>query len=64
LATENSHGAEEAVEALKNLASLANNLDGMIGQFRLESTVQPGGNFRGQSKPSVHSVPARRSAVA
>jgi methyl-accepting chemotaxis protein len=64
LATENSHGAEEAVEALKNLASLANDLDGMIGQFRLESSVQPGGNLRGQSKPPVHAAPLRRSAVA
>jgi methyl-accepting chemotaxis protein len=64
LATENSHGAEEAVDALKNLASLANDLDGMIGQFQLENTVQPGGNFRGQSKPSVRSAPVRRSAVA
>ena len=35
LAVENSQGAEEAVEALKNLASLASDLDGMIRQFRL-----------------------------
>ncbi len=62
LATENSHGAEEAVEALKNLAVLANDLDGMIGQFRLESTVQPGGNFRGQSKPSARSASRAASA--
>jgi methyl-accepting chemotaxis protein len=68
LATENCHGAEEAVEALKNLALLANDLDGMIGQFRLEKPAQSGGTIRGQSKPSVRSalrsVPARRSAVA
>jgi methyl-accepting chemotaxis protein len=61
LATENSHGAEEAVEALKNLASLANDLDGMIGQFHLEKTTASGGNPRGQSKPSVR--PASRSAA-
>jgi methyl-accepting chemotaxis protein len=68
LATENTQGAEEAVEALKNLTSLANDLDGMIGQFQLESSAQPGGNFRGQSKPSVRSATrsatARHSAVA
>jgi methyl-accepting chemotaxis protein len=67
LATENTQGAEEAVEALKNLGSLANNLDGMIGQFRLEGSVQPGGNFREQNKSSVRSAtrsaPARHSAV-
>ena len=39
LATENSHGAEEAVEALKNLAFLANDLDGLINQFQLEKVV-------------------------
>ena len=42
LATENTQGAEEAVEALKNLNSLANDLDGMIGQFQLEGSVQQG----------------------
>jgi len=68
LASENTQGAEEAVEALKNLNSLANDLDGMIGQFQLESSVQQGGNFRGESKPSARSatrsVAARRSAAA
>jgi len=68
LATENTQGAEEAVEALKNLNSLANDLDGMIGQFQLEGSVQQGGNFRGESKPSARSatrsVAARRSAAA
>ena len=67
-ATENTQGAEEAVEALKNLNSLANDLDGMIGQFQLEGSVQQGGNFRGESKPSARSatrsVAARRSAAA
>jgi methyl-accepting chemotaxis protein len=61
LATENSHGAEEAVEALKNLASLANDLDGMIGQFQLDKAFQSGGNHRGQRKPSAG--PATRSAA-
>jgi len=35
LAVENSQGAEEAVDALKNLASLAGELDGMMRQFQL-----------------------------
>ncbi|HLY41747.1 MAG TPA: methyl-accepting chemotaxis protein [Terracidiphilus sp.] len=37
LAMENSQGAEEAVEALKSLVSLANDLDGIIRQFTIES---------------------------
>ena len=45
LSTENSHGAEEAVEATKNLASLANDLEAMIHQFQLESAHQAGGSF-------------------
>lgn len=36
LAMESAQGAEEAVEALKNLAALAGELDGMIHQFQLE----------------------------
>jgi methyl-accepting chemotaxis protein len=67
LATENAQGSEEAVEALKNLASLANDLDRMIGQFQLESSTTPGGSFR-DPRPSVrsapHSAPARRPSVA
>ncbi len=42
LAAENVTGSEEAVEALKNLAALANELDGMIRQFKLEGESQPG----------------------
>ena len=56
LATENAQGSEEAVEALKNLASLANDLDRMIGQFQLESSTQPGGSYR-DPRPSVRSTP-------
>jgi methyl-accepting chemotaxis protein len=51
LAVENSHGAEEAVEALKNLASLACDLDGMIRQFHLEDDQQPGATLGGRSQP-------------
>jgi methyl-accepting chemotaxis protein len=35
LATENAHGSEEAVESMKNLSTLASELDGLIRQFRL-----------------------------
>ena len=55
LATENSQGAEEAVEVLKNLAQLANDLDGMIRQFRLGDEGQRGGRIAGSSAR----VPAR-----
>ena len=53
LATENSQGAEEAVEALKNLASLASDLDGMIHQFRLDDDQQPGGTMSGKTQPPL-----------
>jgi methyl-accepting chemotaxis protein len=46
LATENTHASEEAAEGCKQLSSLANDLDGIIRQFRLGSEGQPGGNFR------------------
>jgi len=51
LAVENAQGAEEAVEALKDLASLANDLDGVIRQFRLEGEAQSRGIWSG--KPSA-----------
>ena len=49
LATENSQGAEEAVEALKNLAALAGDLDGMIRQFNLDDAEKSGGSFAGKA---------------
>jgi methyl-accepting chemotaxis protein len=42
LSTENVHGAEEAVESLKNLSSLANELDGMIRQFQISDDSNHG----------------------
>ena len=51
LAVENAQGADEAVEALKNLSSLANDLDGIIRQFRLDEEAQHGGRLAG--KPSA-----------
>ncbi len=41
LAIESAQGAEEAVAALKNLASLASELDGMIRQFQFEAASDP-----------------------
>jgi methyl-accepting chemotaxis protein len=60
LSIENAQGAEEAVEALKNLSSLANDLDGMIRQFRLEGDRQAGARISGQSQPAR--LPALRAA--
>ena len=53
LAIENSQGAEEAVEALKNLAALAGDLDGMIRQFNLETRRQSGNSALGPGKPAL-----------
>jgi methyl-accepting chemotaxis protein len=53
LALENTHSAEEAVEALKNLSSLAAELDGMIRQFQLEEETQSGGKFSGGARAAV-----------
>jgi methyl-accepting chemotaxis protein len=60
LAVENTQGAEEAAEGLKNLASLANDLQGMIQQFRLEEARQKGGSLKGQQQhaASAHRRPA------
>ncbi len=49
LALENTNGAEEAVAALKNRASLASDLDGMIRQFKLEEDAQSGGRLKGKT---------------
>jgi methyl-accepting chemotaxis protein len=60
LAVENAQGADQAVEALKNLASLANDLDGMIRQFRLEGDTQSGARLTGN--PKIAGQPAFRAA--
>jgi len=45
------------VEALKNLSSLAAELDAMIRQFQLEGEKQSGGKFSGGARAAVpHSV--------
>ena len=61
LSTETSQAAGEAVETLKNLASLAGELDGLIRQFRLESGHQPGGriNARGPQRVQQTLMPMR-----
>jgi len=52
LSNETAQGAEEAVEALKSLSSLANDLDGMIRQFRLDADNQPGGKLSAPGRPA------------
>ena len=53
LSLENTHVAEEAVEALKNLSSLAAELDGIIRQFQLEKATQSGGKLSGGARAAV-----------
>jgi methyl-accepting chemotaxis protein len=57
LAVENSQGANEAVEALKNLASLAGELDIMMRQFHL------GDERGGAENPGGSSLSAHRSVL-
>jgi methyl-accepting chemotaxis protein len=57
LALENTNSAEQAVEALKNLSSLAGELDAMIRRFQLEGETQSGGKFAGGARAT-----ARQSA--
>ena len=47
LAQENSRGSEMSVAALRELASLASELDGMIKQFQLGEDAQNGGRLSG-----------------
>jgi methyl-accepting chemotaxis protein len=61
LSIENAQGAEETVEALKNLAELASKLDGMIRQFELGGGNQSGASYSSRNQPVVRSAfsPAR-----
>jgi methyl-accepting chemotaxis protein len=54
LSVENAQGAEEAVEALKNLTELASDLDGMIRQFRLDGDVRSAGGREPRRQPAMH----------
>jgi methyl-accepting chemotaxis protein len=51
LSQENVQGAEEAVEALKNLSELACDLDAMIRQFRLDDDRQSSVSRAGKANP-------------
>jgi methyl-accepting chemotaxis protein len=62
LAVENSQGATEAVEALKNLASLASDLDGMMRQFQLSDGHGAAENGSGVNRPAFK--PVLRTAQA
>ena len=53
LATENSHAAEETAEGCKQLSLLANDLDGIIRQFRLSDEHQRGGSLRPNGAKTV-----------
>jgi methyl-accepting chemotaxis protein len=57
ISVENEQAAEQAVEGLKNLASLASDLDGMIRQFRLEDGAQSGGKFAAKAQPAIRYAP-------
>ncbi len=56
LAHENTDGAEGAVAALKNLASMAGDLDAMIRQFKLTEETQNGGSFTGKPYAAQRAV--------
>ena len=58
LALETTHSAEEAVESLRNLSSLATELDGMIRQFHLGEATQSGGRLKGETRAGVQSLGA------
>lgn len=60
LATENANGAQESVEALKNLATLASHLDQMIRQFKFDEGSQGGGRI--STLPAPGFSPAARAA--
>ncbi len=47
LAAESSRSADEAAEASRNLSALANELDGVIRQFRIGDDAQPGARLKG-----------------
>ena len=63
LALENTHAAEEAVEALKNLSSLAAELDGMIRQFQLEEEHRAAENSQVGARAAVPHKYSRGAAV-
>jgi methyl-accepting chemotaxis protein len=61
LAMENSSGAEETVQALTSLATLAGDIDSMIREFKLEDDRQDGGRLSARPQPAGMSVHAAHS---
>jgi methyl-accepting chemotaxis protein len=61
LAMENTQGAEETVEALRSLASLAGDLDSMIREFKLDDAHQEGGKLSVRPQPSGMSMRSAHS---
>ena len=61
LASESSQAAEDAAQASQNLSQLANELDGVIRQFRIGGESQPGGKLKG-AKSTGSFAAARRVA--
>ncbi len=54
LSVESNHAAEESVDALNGLASLANDLDRIIQEFRLDEGSQRGASLRSGVAPASH----------
>ncbi len=63
LATENSHASEETAEGCKQLTVLANDLDGVIRQFRLNEERQYGGRWSGSAAAVKAGSPLRSAAL-
>jgi methyl-accepting chemotaxis protein len=53
LSTENTQAAEETAQATKDLSTLANDLDGVVRQFRLGEERQPGGKLQANKQPTL-----------
>jgi methyl-accepting chemotaxis protein len=56
LSTETAQGAQEAVDTLKDIASLASDLDGMIKKFRIDDGRQIGREVRGRAKSQLQTT--------
>ncbi|MGA2352744.1 MAG: methyl-accepting chemotaxis protein, partial [Terracidiphilus sp.] len=61
LTTENTQAAEETAEACKNLSVLANDLDGIVRQFRVEDDDHLGNKLRVQPAKAPSFAPHRAS---
>jgi methyl-accepting chemotaxis protein len=61
LAMENSSGAEETVQALTSLATLAGDIDSMIREFKLDDDRQDGGKLSARRQPAAMNPRAAHS---